>query len=140
MRGLPVTKDLLVHMSKFFQNFEAITPYLITHIQKHLRDRLQMLERFGNATKCILCAACTTACPPFWTNKSYYGPAAIVNAHRFIFDSRDEAAEERLDILNSGDGVWRCRPVFNCTEACPRGIDVTGAIQEVKRALLFRKL
>ncbi len=99
-----------------------------------------MLERFGNATKCILCAACTRACPPFWTNSNYYGPVAIVSAHRFIFDSRDEAAEERLDILNSGDGVWRCRTIFNCTEACPHGIDITGAIQEVKRALLFRKL
>jgi succinate dehydrogenase / fumarate reductase iron-sulfur subunit len=90
-------------------------------------------------TKCILCAACTTSCPVFWNEGSYFGPAAIVNAHRFIFDSRDEAAAERLDILNEVDGVWRCRTTFNCTDACPRGIDVTKAIQEVKRALMFTR-
>ncbi|MFQ5797653.1 MAG: succinate dehydrogenase iron-sulfur subunit [Bacteroidota bacterium] len=143
MRGLPVVKDLVVDMSKFFRNYEAIKPYLITHSQDPVRERLQtpeQRERFDDTTKCILCAACTTACPPYWSNDDYYGPAAIVNAHRFIFDSRDEEAEERLEILNSGDGVWRCRTVFNCTEACPRGIDVTGAIQQVKRALMFKKL
>ena len=75
----------------------------------------------------------------YWNEGCYFGPAAIVNAHRFIFDSRDEAAAERLDILNEVDGVWRCRTTFNCTEACPRGIEVTKAIQEVKRALLFAR-
>ena len=67
------------------------------------------------------------------------GPAAIVNAHRFIFDSRDQATEERLEIMADADGVWRCRTIFNCTEACPRGIEVTKAIQEVKRAILFER-
>ena len=67
-------------------------------------------------------------------------PAAIVNAHRFIFDSRDEGAQERLEILTDSEGVWRCRTTFNCTEACPRGIEVTKAIQEVKRALIFRRV
>ncbi|REN99410.1 4Fe-4S dicluster domain-containing protein, partial [Mycobacterium tuberculosis] len=86
-----------------------------------------------------LCACCTTSCPVFWHEGSYFGPAAIVNAHRFIFDSRDEAAAERLDILNEVDGVWRCRTTFNCTESCPRGIEVTKAIQEVKRALMFTR-
>jgi succinate dehydrogenase / fumarate reductase, iron-sulfur subunit len=75
----------------------------------------------------------------FWNEGSYFGPAAIVNAHRFIFDSRDEAAAERLDILNEVDGVWRCRTTFNCTESCPRGIEVTKAVQEVKRALMFTR-
>lgn len=143
IKGLPVVKDLVVDMSKFLQNYRAVKPYLITRSQEPLRERLQSLqerEEFDDTTKCILCAACTTACPPFWSNNNYYGPAAIVTAHRFIFDTRDEGTEERLEALNSGDGVWRCRTVFNCTEACPRGIDVTGAIQQVKRALLFRKL
>ena len=85
---------------------------------------------------CILCAACTTSCPVFWTDGQYFGPAAIVNAHRFIFDSRDEEAQVRLDILNDKEGVWRCRTTFNCTEACPRGIEVTKAIAEVKQAIL----
>ena len=96
--------------------------------------------RFDDTTKCILCACCTTACPPFWGDQKYVGPAAIVNAHRFIFDSRDQAAAERLDILNDAEGVWRCRTVFNCTSACPRDIQVTQAIQEVKRAMLTGSL
>ncbi|KUJ66939.1 succinate dehydrogenase [Streptomyces albus subsp. albus] len=94
---------------------------------------------FDDTTKCILCAACTSSCPVFWNDGQYFGPAAIVNAHRFIFDSRDEAGEQRLEILNDKDGVWRCRTTFNCTEACPRGIEITKAIQEVKRALITRR-
>ena len=97
-------------------------------------------ERFDDTTKCILCAACTTSCPIYWGNESYVGPAAIVNAHRFIFDSRDEAAADRLDILNQRSGVWRCRTAFSCTEACPRDIKITQAIQEVKRAILYNRI
>ena len=96
-------------------------------------------ERFDDTTKCILCAACTTSCPVFWSDGQYFGPQAIVGAHRFIFDSRDEGTDQRLEILNDKEGVWRCRTTFNCTEACPRGIEVTKAIQEVKRALIFRR-
>src|SRR6478752_4548109 len=113
IKGLPVEKDLIVDMEPFF-------------------DR----DRFDDTTKCILCAACTTSCPVFWNDGQYFGPAAIVNAHRFIFDTRDDGAAQRLEILNDKEGVWRCRTTFNCTEACPRGIEVTKAIQEVKRALL----
>ena len=82
-------------------------------------------------------AACTTSCPIFWGDEGYVGPAAIVNAHRFIYDSRDEGSRERLKILSEKTGVFRCRTTFNCTEACPRGIQVTKAIQEVKRSILF---
>jgi succinate dehydrogenase / fumarate reductase iron-sulfur subunit len=143
IKGLPVHKDLLVDMEPFFESFRAIQPFLINYSPEPTRERLQSQadrERFDDTTKCILCAACTTSCPVFWTEGSYFGPAAIVNAHRFIFDSRDEGAEERLDILNDIDGVWRCRTTFNCTDACPRGIQVTKAIQEVKRALLFKRV
>ena len=97
-------------------------------------------ERYDDTTKCILCAACTTACPITWTNEEFVGPAAIVNAHRFIFDSRDQGGGERLRILNTRSGVWRCRTVFNCTDACPRGIKVTDAIEQVKRALLYEQV
>ena len=103
------------------------------------KERLQTIvdrERFDDTTKCILCAACTSSCPVFWTDGQYFGPAAIVNAHRFIFDSRDDNAAVRLDILNDKEGVWRCRTTFNCSEACPRGIQVTKAIAEVKQAVL----
>ena len=75
----------------------------------------------------------------FWTDGQYFGPAAIVNAHRFIFDSRDEGAQVRLDILNDKEGVWRCRTTFNCTDACPRGIQITKAIAEVKSAIISGK-
>ncbi|EWM15727.1 MULTISPECIES: succinate dehydrogenase iron-sulfur subunit [unclassified Kutzneria] len=143
IKGLPVHKDLLVDMEPFFEAFRAVKPYLMTTGHEPTRERIQSAAdraRFDDTTKCILCACCTTSCPVYWTEGSYFGPAAIVNAHRFIFDSRDEGAEERLDILNDVDGVWRCRTTFNCTDACPRGIQVTKAIQEVKRALLFKRV
>ncbi|ANP49029.1 succinate dehydrogenase / fumarate reductase iron-sulfur subunit [Streptomyces griseochromogenes] len=143
IKGLTVLKDLVVDMEPFFQAYRDVMPFLITKdTNEPTRERLQSAEdreRFDDTTKCILCAACTSSCPVFWNDGQYFGPAAIVNAHRFIFDSRDEAAEQRLEILNDRDGVWRCRTTFNCTDACPRGIEVTKAIQEVKRALITRR-
>ncbi|MEU0096957.1 MULTISPECIES: succinate dehydrogenase iron-sulfur subunit [unclassified Streptomyces] len=142
IKGLTVLKDLVVDMDPFFQAFRDVMPFLVTKGNEPTRERLQSAEdreRFDDTTKCILCAACTSSCPVFWNDGQYFGPAAIVNAHRFIFDSRDEAGEQRLEILNDRDGVWRCRTTFNCTDACPRGIEVTKAIQEVKRALITRR-
>jgi succinate dehydrogenase / fumarate reductase, iron-sulfur subunit len=142
IKGLPVLKDLVVDMEPFFEAYRSIKPFLIPGPHEPTRERLQSAEdrdRFDDTTKCILCAACTTSCPVYWSDDAYFGPAAIVNAHRFIFDSRDEGGEERLEILNEREGVWRCRTTFNCSEACPRGIEVTKAIQEVKRALIFRR-
>lgn len=143
LRGFRVLKDLLLDLEGFFEKYRQVKPYLITSSPTPEKERLQApidRERFDDTTKCILCGACTTACPSFWANPDYVGPAAIVNAHRFIFDNRDEGREERLQVLNSVDGVWRCRTIFNCVEACPRGIDVTRAIAEVKKALMFRKM
>ncbi|AWK11058.1 succinate dehydrogenase iron-sulfur subunit [Streptomyces spongiicola] len=142
IKGLTVLKDLIVDMEPFFQAYRDVMPFLVTTGNEPTRERLQSAEdreRFDDTTKCILCAACTSSCPVFWNDGQYFGPAAIVNAHRFIFDSRDEAGEQRLEILNEKDGVWRCRTTFNCTDACPRGIEVTKAIQEVKRALITRR-
>jgi succinate dehydrogenase / fumarate reductase iron-sulfur subunit len=142
IKGLPVLKDLIVDMEPFFEAYRAVKPYLIAYGNQPSKERIQSQAdraRFDDTTKCILCACCTTSCPVYWAEGTYFGPAAIVNAHRFIFDSRDDAAEERLDILNDVEGVWRCRTTFNCTDACPRGIQVTKAIQEVKRALLFKR-
>ncbi len=142
IKGLTVLKDLIVDMEPFLQAYRDVMPFLITSGNAPTRERLQSAEdraRFDDTTKCILCAACTTSCPVFWSDGQYFGPAAIVNAHRFIFDSRDEGAEQRLEILNDREGVWRCRTTFNCTDACPRGIEVTKAIQEVKQALIFRR-
>ena len=142
IKGLPVLKDLVVDMEPFFDAYRAVMPFLVTTGNEPTRERLQSQkdrDRFDDTTKCILCAACTTSCPVYWTDGQYFGPQAIVGAHRFIFDSRDEGTDQRLEILNDKEGVWRCRTTFNCTEACPRGIEVTKAIQEVKRALIFRK-
>jgi len=141
LRGFRVIRDLAVDLDRFFEAYRAQRPYLINDEAVPHGERLQSPAerlRFDDTTKCILCACCTGACPPYWANHEFVGPAAIVNAHRFIFDSRDRATEERLDILNQRDGVWRCRTVFNCTDACPRDIEVTKAIEEVKRAILFR--
>jgi succinate dehydrogenase / fumarate reductase, iron-sulfur subunit len=141
--GFRVIKDLVIDMDQFFESYKSVKPYLIADDAPSASERLQSpeeRERFDDTTKCILCASCTTACPITWTNDEWVGPAAIVNAHRFIFDSRDQGADDRLKILNTRSGVWRCRTVFNCTEACPRGIEVTKAIEEVKRALLYDRV
>jgi succinate dehydrogenase / fumarate reductase iron-sulfur subunit len=140
--GLPVVKDLVVDMDGFFDKLRSVQPFLIESGQAPARERIQSPEqraRYDDTTKCILCAACTSSCPSFWAQPGYVGPAAIVNAHRFIFDSRDEGAEERLEILADKDGVWRCRTIFNCTDACPRGIHITQAILEVSSAIVERQ-
>jgi succinate dehydrogenase / fumarate reductase, iron-sulfur subunit len=139
--GLPLVKDLVVDMEAFFEKFRSVQPYLQTTDMPPIRERLQSAaerERYDDTTKCILCAACTSSCPSFWAQPAYVGPAAIVNAHRFIFDSRDDAADERLEILADKDGVWRCRTIFNCSDACPRGIHITQAILEVSSRIVER--
>jgi succinate dehydrogenase / fumarate reductase iron-sulfur subunit len=140
IRGYRVLKDLVVDMEPFFAGYRSVLPYLINDEGEPDRERRQTPEEreaYDDTTRCILCAACTTSCPIFWADEEYVGPAAIVNAHRFIFDSRDKGARERLRVLSEKTGVFRCRTTFNCTEACPRGIKVTKAIQDVKRAILF---
>ena len=140
--GLPVIKDLVVDMDDFFAKYRSVLPYQIEEgAAMPARERRQSPEdraRYDDTTKCILCAACTTSCPSFWARSEYVGPAAIVNAHRFIFDTRDDGADERLEILSDADGVWRCRTIFNCTDACPRGINITRAILEVSSAIVDR--
>jgi succinate dehydrogenase / fumarate reductase iron-sulfur subunit len=136
--GLGVIKDLIVDMEPFFENYLSVKPWFINDEPEPAQERYQSpedRERFDDTTKCILCACCTTSCPSFWANEQYLGPAAIVTAHRFIFDSRDKAAAERLKILNDVFGVYRCHTVFNCTLACPREIQITKAIGEVKAAI-----
>ncbi len=144
IRGLRPLKDLIVDMEPFFEGYRKMLPYLINDEEPPIgQERLQSpeeRERFEDTTKCILCAACTTACPIYWGDDGYVGPAAIVNAHRFIFDSRDRGARQRLQILGDKTGVFRCHTVFNCTEACPRDIKITTAIQEVKRSIMFDRL
>ncbi len=141
--GLRVIKDLIVDMEPFFEHYRSVQPWFINDDPAPEKERPQSVEQralFDDTTKCILCACCTTSCPSYWANGKYAGPAAIVAAHRFIFDSRDKAAAERLKILNEVWGVFRCHTVFNCTLACPREIQITKAIGEVKMALTTGKL
>ena len=138
--GLPVIKDLIVDMEPFMEHFRSVMPFFVNDEKPPARERHQTQAeraRFDDTTKCILCAACTTACPSAWGHDSFLGPAAIVQAHRFIFDTRDHATAERLARLTGRSGVWACRTVYNCTMACPREIQVTQAIAEVKRAALL---
>lgn len=145
MLGLPVIKDLIVDMEPFFAHYREVMPFFVNDSPPPAdgRERLQSpadRARFDDTTKCILCAACTTSCPSFWADGRYQGPAAFVQAHRFIYDSRDEAYEERLKIVADQFGVWRCRTIFNCTNACPRDIEVTKAIGELKLSLTSGKV
>ena len=138
MLGMSVVKDLIVDMEPFFEHYRLVMPFLVNDEPPPPKERPQNQEqraRFDDTTKCILCAACTTSCPSFWASEEYIGPAALVQAHRFIFDSRDRAGAERLAITNDRMGVWRCHDIFNCTDACPREIEITKAIGEMKMAI-----
>jgi succinate dehydrogenase / fumarate reductase, iron-sulfur subunit len=143
--GLKVEKDLIVDMEPFFDNYKKVLPYFINNspLPADGRERRQSPEeraRFDDTTKCILCAACTTSCPSYWGSDDYLGPAALVAAHRFIYDSRDEAAAERMHIIGETSGLARCHTIFNCTMACPRDIQITKAIGELKMTSLTGKL
>jgi succinate dehydrogenase / fumarate reductase iron-sulfur subunit len=143
--GLKVIKDLIVDMEPFFDNYKKVLPYFINDspLPADGKERLQSVEeraRFDDTTKCIMCAACTTSCPSYWGSDDYLGPAALVAAHRFVFDSRDEAAAERMHIVGETNGLARCHTIFNCTMACPRDIQITKAIGELKMASITGRL
>ncbi len=134
-----VIKDLVVDLEPFFAQYRKIKPYLINDEPEPLTERLQTPQqrvRYEEGTKCILCACCTSACPVTWGDPEWVGPATLVNAHRFIFESRDCGAAECLAILSDRLGAFRCRTVFNCTECCPRDIPITDLIAQIKRATL----
>ena len=143
IRGLKVEKDLLVDMEPFFDAYRAVMPFFVNDDPAPATERqqsIQQADRMEHSSNCILCACCTTSCPIYWVNGAYLGPAAIVQAHRFIFDSRDHGAEARLQLMNQNTGVWRCRTAYNCTEACPRDIPITEIIEEVKRAVMYQQV
>lgn len=143
LRGYPLVKDLVVDMEGFFAKYRTLKPYLINAEPAPAQERLQApaaRQRFDDTTKCILCGACTGACPTYWADKNFISPAMIVQAHRFIFDSRDRAKTERLAQMADCGGVFTCRTIFNCTAACPRGIAVTRAINQVRQAIAEEKL
>ena len=140
--GLPVIRDLVVDMSQFFAQFEKVRPYLINDKPPPAGERLQSPEeraKLDGLYECILCACCSTACPSFWWNPDkFVGPAGLLQAYRFLADSRDTAAAERLAELDDPYSVFRCRGIMNCVNVCPKGLNPSRAIGKI-RGLLVRQ-
>ncbi len=141
--GQPVIKDLVMDLSNFYAQYRAVEPYLKNDTPEPEHERLQSpTERaeLDGLYECILCACCTTACPSYWWNpERFLGPAALLQAYRFIADTRDTAEGERLDQLDDAFKLFRCRTIMNCAEVCPKGLNPTAAIGEIKKALFKRQ-
>ena len=138
--GLPVIRDLVVDMEQFYAQYRKIEPYLINNEVPPTRERLQSpaeREKLDGLYECILCACCSTACPSFWWNPDkFIGPAGLLQAYRFLADSRDTATEERLANLDDPFSVFRCRGIMNCVNVCPKGLNPTRAIGHIRNMLL----
>lgn len=133
---LPVIKDLVVDMTRFWENYEAIAPWIVTRSADPDKERIQSPEerrRIDEYVGCVLCGSCFSACPSVWTGKAYLGPAAMMKTWRYVTDTRDSAQDERLGLVGHEGGAWRCHTVFNCVEACPKKINPAAAIQGLKR-------
>jgi succinate dehydrogenase / fumarate reductase iron-sulfur subunit len=142
--GLPVVRDLVVDLSQFYAHYRAVKPWLINQDPEPEIERLQAPEdrdRLDGLYECILCACCTTACPSFWWNPGrFLGPAALLQAWRFLADTRDQATGERLDALEDPYRLYRCHTIMNCVEACPKGLNPARAIGAIKQMLARRVL
>jgi succinate dehydrogenase / fumarate reductase iron-sulfur subunit len=140
--GLPVVRDLVVDMSQFYKQYRSIKPYLINNEPEPEIERLQSpedREKLDGLYECILCACCSTACPSFWWNPDkFVGPAGLLQAYRFIADTRDQATSERLDNLEDPYRLFRCHSIMNCVDVCPKGLNPTGAIGKIKEMLVKR--
>ena len=138
--GLPVVRDLVVDMTQFYRQFEKIKPYLINDQPPPAQERLQSPEdraKLDGLYECILCACCTTACPSFWWNPDkFVGPAGLLQAYRFLADSRDDAAAERLEALEDPFSLFRCRGIMNCAQVCPKNLNPTRAIGKIRAMML----
>ena len=142
--GLPVIRDLIVDMTQFFKQYHSIKPYLVTESAAPQRERLQSpedREELNGLYECILCACCSTSCPSFWWNPDkFVGPAGLLQAYRFIADTRDEAVNERLDNLEDPYRLFRCHTIMNCVDVCPKGLNPTKAIGKIKDLLVKRSV
>ena len=142
--GLPVIRDLIIDMDQFYQNYREVKPYLIVNDpmpEVELPQTPQQREKLDGLYECILCACCSTQCPSFWWNPDkYLGPAALLQASRFIEDSRDQATEERLAALEGPFKLFRCQTIMNCVQVCPKGLNPTKAINDIKKMMLKRSL
>ncbi|MEC8166756.1 MAG: succinate dehydrogenase iron-sulfur subunit [Pseudomonadota bacterium] len=140
--GLPVVRDLVVDMSLFYAQYEKIEPYLQNNSPAPAIERLQTPEdraKLDGLYECILCACCSTSCPSFWWNPDrFVGPAGLLQAYRFLADSRDQATDERLAKLDDPFSVFRCHGIQNCVNVCPKGLNPTRAIGHIRTMLLNR--
>ena len=140
--GLPVIRDLIVDMTQFFKQYNSITPYVINNDPAPEKERLQSpeeREQLDGLYECILCASCSTACPSFWWNPDkFVGPAGLLQAYRFIADTRDHATSERLDNLEDPYRLFRCHSIMNCVDVCPKGLNPTAAIGKIKELMVRR--
>jgi succinate dehydrogenase / fumarate reductase iron-sulfur subunit len=140
--GLPVIRDLVVDMSQFFKQYHSVKPYLINDEPPPEKERLQnpaQRDQLDGLYECILCACCSTACPSFWWNPDkFVGPAGLLQAYRFLADSRDQATSERLDNLEDPYRLFRCHSIMNCVDVCPKGLNPTKAINRIRDLLVRR--
>lgn len=140
--GLPVIRDLVVDMSQFFKQYHSVTPYLVNNDAPPDAERKQSPEQraeLDGLYECILCACCSTSCPSFWWNPDkFVGPAGLLQAYRFLADSRDQATSERLDNLEDPYRLFRCHSIMNCVDVCPKGLNPTRAIGKIKDMLVKR--
>jgi succinate dehydrogenase / fumarate reductase iron-sulfur subunit len=138
--GLPVIRDLVIDMTQFYKQYEKVRPYLVNDTPPPARERLQSpedREKLDGLYECILCACCSTSCPSFWWNPDkFIGPAGLLQAYRFLADSRDTATAERLAELDDPFSVFRCRGIMNCVAVCPKGLNPTRAIGKIRTMLL----
>jgi len=142
--GLPVIRDLVVDMAAFYKQYERIKPYLQNDTSPPAIERLQSPEdraKLDGLYECILCACCSTSCPSFWWNPDkFVGPAGLLQAYRFLIDSRDTHTQERLAQLEDPFSVFRCRGIMNCVSVCPKGLNPTQAIGHIRNMLLERSI
>jgi succinate dehydrogenase / fumarate reductase iron-sulfur subunit len=142
--GLPVIRDLVVDMEPFFRQYKSVRPWLINDDPEPEVERLQSPQdraELDGLYECILCACCTTSCPSFWWNPDkFVGPAGLLQAYRFIADSRDQATNDRLDNLEDPYRLYRCHGIMNCVDACPKGLNPTSAIGKIRSLLVRRKV
>ena len=140
--GLPVIRDLIVDMTQFFKQYHSVKPYLVSEGTAPEKERLQTpedREELNGLYECILCACCSTACPSFWWNPDkFVGPAGLLQAYRFIADTRDEATSARLDDLEDPYRLFRCHSIMNCVDVCPKGLNPTRAIGKIKDLMVRR--
>ena len=138
--GFPIIRDLIVDMTQFFKQYDSVKPWLINDEPPPEKERLQSpaeRDKLNGAYECILCACCSSQCPSYWWNpEKFVGPAGLIQAYRFIFDSRDTATEVRLENLDGAYRLFRCRTIMNCSEVCPKGLEPSHAIEMIRLNML----